>query len=160
MANPIRSWDTEWGFFYSPDGKHRAFMTQTRRGITVVLDGKPGPELQGAQNLLFSPDSAHLAYRARTDGNWFVVLDGQPGPLFENPGGLGIVSCDFSPDGRHLAYIAKHRSKELVVVDGKTGAEFDEVIRTDQYSGRLTFDRNGTVVYLAIKDNHLYRITQ
>ena len=53
----------------------------------------------------------------------------------------------FSPDGQLIAYAAKIGQETCAVVDGQEGPKFDDI-------------GEGTLVYLAVKDNHLFRVSQ
>jgi hypothetical protein len=57
----------------------------------------------------------------------------------------------FSADGKHVAYSVKNANKWSVVVDGKVGEDYGG-------TGPLVFNPDGTLEYVAVKDNTLYRI--
>jgi WD40 repeat protein len=143
---------------FSPDGTRVAYGAQTtqswlwwRTAWTVVMNGKAGPEyddLGEDTSVVFSSDGKHVAYAAQKGSKWVAVLDGQAGPEYDRVGGLA-----FSPDGGHLAYAAKDGPKSLVVLDAQTGPSCDGII-----CGGPTFNDDGSLEYLAIKDNSLYRV--
>ena len=155
---------------FSPDGSRVAYagLVTFGHGIAVV-DGQEQKIHVGAfqpriarnayawrhiakRHFVFSPDGKRLAYvnGLAGSGKGAVVLDGQPqapGVLFTQP--------TFSSDGRHFAHVIWVDQKWLLAVDGRsTPLEGDlyEVPRS------LAFQADGSLRYLAVKDNMLHRV--
>ena len=125
----------------SGNGQHIAYVTRNKGKLSVVADGKRGPECDGIVSpLSFSPDGMKLAFigvRQRSSSlddavarrRYFVVVNGEKGDEYELIKGKPI----FSPDGARVAMLAYKRSKlvgelfPLVVVDGRNGPSFVEL---------------------------------
>ena len=110
---------------FSDDGTHLAYTVRTGAKWRMVVDGKPGIELEwvDTRNALFSPDGKRLAYLAGANpyNKHFVVVDEQPGLTYET---INQRTLCFSPDGKHVAYEASlAQGDRVVVVDGKAGPE-------------------------------------
>jgi hypothetical protein len=88
---------------FSPDSKRVAYAADAVRGVTVVVDGKPGASLNDIANeyaLAFSPDSKHLAYLGvNADGTRVPMVDEKP---VGTPSRAGVPVLGFSPDSAHL----------------------------------------------------------
>jgi hypothetical protein len=135
------------------DGKERA--------LSGGLDGLSWPRQvdQTQERFAFSPNSRHLAYAAHEAGGQLcVVVDGVAGPKLSS-----CLKFTFSPDTQHFAYIAWADQKSIVVLDNKP-------IRTIQVldDGRtgwtnpnsFTFREDGSLQYLAVRDNRIYRVSE
>jgi hypothetical protein len=172
-GKPGKSYGDISDLIFSRDGAHYAYAGSTRSFENVlVIDGKerPVPEVgsltwmnQSTPNqhrFAFSPDGRHFAYagRAAGGGKPAVVVDGVAGPTIDS-----CLKFAFSPDSRHFAYVAWADQKSFVVLDQKP-------IRTIQLldDGRsgwtnpnsFLFREDGSLRYLAVKDNRIYRVTE
>ena len=141
------------GPMYSPDGKHVVYGARigaVRNGEKwfFVMDGKEGVHYDGIADPMFSPDSSRLAYLAQKGNQILVVMDGKEGASFD---AIPLRTLVFSPDSQHLVFKAQKGNKWVVVADGQSGAEFDVI-------GPLTFNADGAMEFLAIKQNTLYRV--
>ncbi len=152
---------------FSPDGSRVAYtgnLTVTEE--VAVVDGTSQkapagkfmprvPKAAGAvpSYFVFSPDGRRLAHVEQLldgSGQSVVVLDGTkqtPGHLFTMP--------VFLSDGRHFAYATWFNQKWLLSLDGKSLP-----IDGDLYEapGSLTFQDDGSVRLLAVKDNMLCKL--
>jgi WD40 repeat protein len=143
-----------WELTFSPDGKHIAYRADQGELAFAVLDGEPGLGYESVwEGLVFSPDG-RLTYTARKDGKVFVVIGRQPGPAY---GGEEIT---FSPDGRRIAFQTTvvgsggwSERKKSVVLDGQLGPEYEGIVE-----GGPTFQSDGSLEYLAIRSESLYRV--
>ena len=148
----------DWTLTFSPDGRHLAFAG-TRDGMNAVwLDGKAAPcdiPIVGTANygsVRFSPDSKRLAFSIKAAGpelHW--VVDGKAGP----GSNVALGQFDFSADSGHFAYILPRKQTDdvAIVLDGKVRAAYFTVP-----SGPV-FREDGTLEFLAVKDNALFRYT-
>lgn len=112
----------------SQDECHLAYVTGKERGVSVVHDGKAGPEYEmiHEEGPILSPDGKRVAYVVVTGNKSFVVADGKPGPLFDEQVGHARTGCPvFSPDSQHLAYRAKRDGKYFIVMDGEVSPPYD-----------------------------------
>jgi len=140
--------------FFSPDGRHTAYLVRVHEKLAVVVDGKQEKaydeyptfgRYQGSVDeeywfkLAFSPDSQRMAYAVESGDKSFAVVDGKEGLSYE----YATVSLPtFSTDSRRVAYAVQAVDKELlerqgisakagqksfVVVDGNEGRPYDTV---------------------------------
>jgi WD40 repeat protein len=108
---------------FTADGGHYAYIGQSDKGQSAVVDGKAGPAHQNVDALQFSPDGKHYAYQY-TDGDKFVVtLDGKTGPSYD---GVQPGSIQFTANG-NLAYSARKDTGYVAVVDGKKRGEAKQI---------------------------------
>ena len=140
--------------FFSPDGKHVVYWAQKGAKKLLVIDGQEGPEHDEIINgsLVVSRDGKRIAYMAMKGARQFVVVDGQAGAEWEN---IIRDSLSFSADCKHVAYGAVKALKVSVVIDGREGPWYDVMIQNGP-----TFHPDGSLEYLAIKENTLYRVQQ
>jgi Tol biopolymer transport system component len=104
---------------FTADGAHYAYVAQSDKGQSVVLDGKAAPPHQNVGALQFSPDGKHYAYQY-TDGDKFVAsLDGKAGASYD---GVQPDSVRFTANG-NLAYAAQKGAGYVAIVDGKERGE-------------------------------------
>ena len=124
--------------------------TSEKAGAYKIEYTRLGPTDAKAQNIAQSPDGRHLAHITFRDQKACVVVDGQAGAEYD-----GIVKGTplFSPDSKRVAYVAIKGEKSFVVVDHQACAEYYEILE-----GTLIFSPHGTLEYLAIRDNSLYRV--
>jgi len=125
---------------FSPDGQRLAYpLYSSRKGLTVVLDGKEGPLFDKITGLVFSSGSRRLAYTGvRVKSGWkekslgTVVVETQEGQVFEGPppweasvlaSSLLAKSVLFFEDARFLtsASIYLGDPRKLEVSPGGTG---------------------------------------
>ncbi len=71
---------------YSADGRHLIYGARKDKKWFIVLDNKPGPELDYKEITAptFSPDGKHVMYTGRRNKSWFVVTDGKAGPAYDS----------------------------------------------------------------------------
>jgi hypothetical protein len=155
---------------FSPDGSRVAYAgTAGINQSTAVVDGQEQKVPVGAfqpriarnahawrgvakRHFVFSPDGKRLAYvnGLASSGKGAVMLDGQPqvpGVLFTQP--------TFTRDGRRFAHVVWVDQKWLLAVDGRStpiDGDLYEVPRS------LAFQDDGSLRYLAVKDNMLHRV--
>lgn len=105
---------------FSPDGKHVAYVAQTRDSIFVVRDGVPGPGISAAttRGLVLSPDTRRTALVAVTGSRPHVVVDGVAGPETE---GIADGSLAFSPGSQRCLYVVQSGTQWALVIDGRRG---------------------------------------
>ena len=126
----------EYGFIFSPNGKHFAYVTKRNNKWLIVLDGKEMKEYDDVSYPTFSPDSKHFTYIA-TKGRgekYFVVLDGKEIKEYDSVADISFPI--FSPDSKHFAYCVdeviekpgRKEFKEFVVLDGKEIGSYDKVL--------------------------------
>lgn len=154
---------------FSPDGTRVAYAGNATATEDVSFvdgtsqKGRAGtfmprvPKVAAAMTMpryfVFSPDGRRLA-RVETllDGSGanVVLLDGAP----QTPGSLFSMPT-FSADGRHFAYAAWFNQKWQLSLDGKSMP-----IDGDLYEApnSLTFQEDGSLRFLTVKDNMLYRV--
>jgi hypothetical protein len=115
--------------------------------------GGPGGGPPGATGFTFSPDSRHFAYVGLSRGGMepteVVVRDHQLGRPYSQ-----ISKFTFSADSKHLAYATTTpQRKQIVVIDEQESREYDKIIQ-----GGPTFNPDGSLEYLAVRDGALFRI--
>ncbi|MGE5608514.1 MAG: hypothetical protein ACM359_04625 [Bacillota bacterium] len=132
------------GPFFSPDGKHLAYVV-AKEGDTaaVVLDGVEGKTFDFIGDVRFSPDGKRLACVAQRGSRSLVVIDGvEQGQYDRVEGG----SLTFSADGRRVAWVARRDNKQFIVVDGVEGRPYDRVL----YQDGLAFSDNQTIFAMGV----------
>ncbi len=139
----------------SPDGAHVGYVG-TRRGAAeekecLVVDSHVGPPLDGVDPPVFSPDGKSVGACERDARGCFVTIDGKQGPHF-----AGAANLAFSPDSEHFAYVAQEGSATFMVVDGVALKDAGSVIQIPP--AKTTFASDGSLTFLAEKDNSLYRM--
>lgn len=96
---------------FSSDSKRTAYLAGAAGGgVTLVVDGRPGPTFDSIESPTFSPDSKHIAFFAQRAGRWSLVKDATETPLTGTPDRLS-----FSPGGRHLAWLEQTRDGLFLV---------------------------------------------
>ncbi len=170
---------------FSSNGMRIAYLARKGAKWSVIVDGKQGPEYDGADYVSFSPDGEHLAFGAKVGTKWSMIADGKEGPQYDD-----IGDPVFSPDGKRIGYGAIKDKKFFVVMDGQEGTAYDEVgypvfspdgkriahqakkalkwiMVVDGREGQeydeiigngCSFRADGTTEYLAVKDKVLYRV--
>jgi protease II len=150
-----KAYDYVGSLTLSPNGKRIAYIAGTGRKRFVVVDGQEGKEYFDVISIAFSPDSRRVAYiAAATRKNRFIVVDEQEGKPYPDIEWDSIV---FSPNSKCLAYIVSTGNKMFVVVDGVEGNHYDSVV-TGKNGGKIVFDGNDSVKYLALKKYKIYLI--
>jgi len=167
----VGEWNSVDRLAFSPDGRHLALTTRMGDEATrVLLDGKAGPtfeEIPGPAT--FSPDGQRLAYAVK-QSEYGMVLDGKltvPDELAgitadeqERTAGVGSFSQvgwpAFSGDGRHLAYFGRVDSSHChLIVDRQAGPGY-----TLLDTSSPLFAPDGSLTYLAIRGDTLFRVTR
>jgi len=108
---------------FTAHGGHYAYVAQSDKGQTVVVDGKAGPPVQNIGALQFSPDNKHYAYQYMADEKFVVALDGKPRPSYD---GVQPGSLQFTAKGS-LGYSARKGSSYVAIVDGKERGEYQQM---------------------------------
>jgi hypothetical protein len=108
---------------FTADGGHYAYVAQSDKGESVVLDGKAGPPHQNVGALQFSPDGKHYAYQYTAGDKLVVALDGKAGPSYD---GVQPGSIQFTANGK-LAYAARKDTGYVTVVDGQERGESNQM---------------------------------
>ena len=167
----IGEWDTVESLSFGPDGRHLTLTAQKEgEASRVWIDGKAGPSLeQISGSPVFSPDGRRLAYAVgqREQG---IVLDGKmtvpeemAGITSDEQERIASMGCfsevgtpAFSTDGNHLAYSGcVNGSRWHLVVDRQAGPSYALAS-----SARPTFAPDGSLTYLAIRGDTLFRVTR
>jgi hypothetical protein len=94
---------------------------------TVVVDGKPGPAFDSADQNVFSPDGKHVAWIAKSPAGVKLAIDGRFAPV-----GAAARSPAFSADSRHVLWEEKIFNSWRVLCDGVPGPEHWGVRIADQ----------------------------
>jgi len=142
---------------FSPDSKRLVYVARAGSKWLITANGQTGPGYDDivGDSPVFSPTGNQLVYGAINELKVFAVADGQAGPEYDLSGSQASAVV-MTRDGRHLAYPVKKNKFVYVVVDGQPGPAFDSIVGFPP--GRLTFDPDGTLVYLATKENVLQRV--
>ena len=83
------------------------------------------------------------------------VIDGD-----EHPGGEFVSHLEFSDDSQHYAYtVTERRGREWMVLDGEAGPTFERIHGTSVSKG-VTFETDGSVRYIGVRDETVYRVIQ
>ena len=139
------------GIFFSPDGRHVAYVIGEwtdpepvlwrKARVAVVLDGTPGPLYDEVTFPQFSDDGRHLAYTARMGEQWMVVIDGKHSEPFDQlemrvSRSYPRIPYDFFGPGGRYAYAGKLNDRWHVVLDGVRRPAYPRV-------SDLTFSADG-----------------
>jgi WD40-like Beta Propeller Repeat len=156
---------------FSPDGGRLAYAGSTSMTNSVaVIDGQEHKMAVAAfqprlpkmirgwgmpleRTFAFSRDGKSLAYVAAASpqgGPGCAVVDGKP----QVPGHLFVLPA-FSADGKRFAHLAMLNQKWFLSVDGKAAAIDGEVYEAPN---SLAFQDDGSVRFLVVKNNMLYRV--
>jgi Tol biopolymer transport system component len=160
-------------FRFSPNSRKYAFISSAEpEGQAVVVGEQAGPLFpQVFGPLIFSADSKRLAYVAKRSSGYAMIVDG----LMTMPSEFRSIDaryaegdaergvCDeikaaaFSADGRHLAYKASQNGYggEHLIINHQAGPRYRWLSNNPP---RIAAD--GSVEYLAIKPDGLYRVTR
>jgi hypothetical protein len=150
---------TNYHLTFSPDNLHFGVVTEFGGRGRVIVDGQPGPEAKGLEEIHFAPVGGRFFYRT----GWSSVaadprrlaVDFEPAVDFYH-----MNWPVFSPDGQRLAYVAGKGDKYFLVVDGKTYAEcekYTQVVfspdsRRIAYSKLITNAKDGSNKYVVMLD--------
>ncbi|MDW8105025.1 MAG: hypothetical protein RMK92_08435 [Armatimonadota bacterium] len=150
----------------SEDGSRVAYVVQRGGQQFVVVDGKkegpydsvvsmlspfPAKGLSQMEPPQALPETSRegFGYVARRGNQWFVVVNGRRYGAYEF-----AYAPVFRRDGAHFAFAAQRKgSNVVVVVDGKEGPVYDYV------ASGPAFRRDGSLEYLAVRGEALYRVT-
>jgi len=110
-------------------------------GMRGPLVGLWPPVRAGSSN-------TRLGYAASDGSKWFVVVDGKRSAPYDH-----AFTPAFSRDGKHTAFVAVKRDNGLVVLDGKEGPQYDYI------AAGPVFRKDGSLEYLAVRGETLYRVT-
>ena len=148
---------------FSPDSRRTAYAARRARRAVVVVDGQEQPEYDdiGQGHPTFSPDGrvAYVGIRQekrllrRARGRHAVVLEGQVVGEYD---AVAAETPVFSADGQHMAYEATRDGRAIVVLDGREGSGHDGFVS----ACGLHFEPDGSVRYMAIKEQSFWRVTQ
>lgn len=158
------AWGHEWGgvgttgdgvrLFVSPDGKHIAHPVKTDQGMSIAVNGKPGPFFDRVWPPRFTP-RGNVVFAGRRGTEWFVVVQGEVHGPYRRPassfGGWPLLAVH--PEGTHTAWIEMlgvGRS-HVLYVDGKPRDRASWI----RY---LRYLPNGSLLYL--RRDHERRETQ
>jgi Tol biopolymer transport system component len=110
--------------FFSPNGKHLAYVAGRDRHWYFVFDGREGVSYDRIwdDTAAFSPDGKHVVFVAERNGKVFVVRDGVEGKEYAQ---IVDGTLRFSPDSSRLVYTAQRDGKQHVVIDGVEGLGYD-----------------------------------
>lgn len=89
-----------------------------------------------------------LGYAAAVGGKWFVVVDSERSAPYDR-----TFAPIFSHDGQHVAFRAVKGNKGLVILDGQEGPLYDYI------AAGPAFRKDGSLEYLAVRGDTLYRVT-
>lgn len=130
-GQPGPAYDSVEYVWFSPDGKHVAYVAQVGARECVILDGQPGAEYDQIPSFSwpFSPDSKHLAYPARKGDKCFAIVDGRPERQYDEISDFFVCA-----DGR-TAYAARKGGKWVAVVEGQEGPEYESITSLLQSAG-------------------------
>ena len=160
-------------FKFSPDSRKYAFISSAEpEGQAVVVGEHAGPLFpQVLGPLIFSGDSKRLAYVAKRSSGYAMIVDGlmtMPSEFrsigaryAEGDAERGVCgeikAAAFSADGRHLAYKASQNwyGGEHLIINHQAGPRYRWLSNNPP---RIAAD--GSVEYLAIKPDGLYRVTR
>lgn len=132
--------------FVSPDGKHVAHPAKTAEGMTIAVDGKPGPSFDRVWPPRFCRDG-EVAFAGRRGTEWYVVVRGKThGPyerLASGGWGGGWPLLAVHPAGEHVAWIdgTRRRRSQTLYVDGQAR----------DHASRIRYPRylpDGTLLYV------------
>lgn len=105
--------------FFSPDGKHLFFLSQTddsNQSWRLMMDGKPvTPAFEGVVFPTFSPDGSRwalVAPKPRQGNPSLLIIDGK------DPGYFG-ERVQFTPDNKRVVCVTGSGNKHAVLLDGK-----------------------------------------
>jgi len=134
---------------FSPDSKHLAY-TAKENGDWIVIKDKKKIERHSAivkTSLTFSPDSKHVVYAAASDSCIVIYEDAKPLTYHQ----MLVTPPIFSSDGKFLVYTIEEDKTQSVVVNGTIGQPYPAIISHN--GGRIVFDDNNSIHYLAVKDD-------
>lgn len=142
---------------FSPDGSRYACRALKGGKQMVILDGAPGPSVDGIpikDNFAFSPDGRHFIYVAFNEKSCTAMVDRKAvSQKFQF-----IESVRFSPDSTHFAYKARVEKKQSgqekwrVVRDGNPEAVYDKI-----FDLIFSYDSK-RLAYAAIKDKRMVMV--
>ncbi len=111
---------------FSPDSQRLAYVSKSRSGFTLVVDGSAGQgyERLFPETLRFSPDSSQVAVLTKSARGYSWLIDGTEGMTHD----AAPVELVFSPSGGGMAYIVKSDKRCVIVLNGKPLREHDEAL--------------------------------
>ena len=114
---------------FTPDSKHLICVSESPKGHSVLIDGKPVFTARQILAMHVPPAGNRLIYSLMhfsKDGlsneGTFLMVDGKPVEATLTKSGPPKVI--FSPDGKHYAAICGSNGSTFVVIDGKKGQEY------------------------------------
>lgn len=121
---------------YTPDSKHLICLSESPKGRSVLLDGKPLFTARQILNVYVPPvgsrlifELMHLNAQGSNEGS-FLLVDGKPAEATHTKDG-NITTVIFSPDGKHYAAVCGKTGNQFVVIDGKKGQEYFSIADKD-----------------------------
>ncbi|HCU36323.1 MAG TPA: hypothetical protein DGT21_13010 [Armatimonadetes bacterium] len=146
---------------FSPDAQRLAYWAALEGPAWVVVtDGRASQTWDGARiTPVFSPDGLHIAYgahRGKLRQDQYrarIVVDDEVGPACQM-----VSDPVFSPDSSHVAYAAFADGQSWMVFDGEAGPRYDAIPGPAVCSMSPVFRPDGTLEYLAVRADTLYRV--
>lgn len=131
-------YDYIWGFTFSPDSKHSAYVASKEEKEFIVIDGKEQQLMYDEiYHPVFTPDYKQVAYSAKNKGTWILVVNDKEITNYDD-----ISDYAFSPDGNNFAFAGQKNEKWFIILNGK------EQEMSYDWVGNIAFNPfNGQVVY-------------
>jgi hypothetical protein len=118
---------------FTPDSRHLICVSETPKGQTVLIDGKPFLATRAVLGVHVPPVGNRIIVaitQMNREGNAaegsVLVVDGKPVPTTLTSE-MTIKKVVFSPDGKRYAAVCGRTGSEFVVIDGKKGREYSSV---------------------------------
>jgi hypothetical protein len=145
--------DVEFG----ADGRMAYAGGEVPDGMYLVTEAGVGEKLYSVGPVGFSPDGKVMACPAALyDVGRGLMLNGElVGRTDLDPPYWGTADHRpiFSPDSKHVALAFRKDPHCVVVLDGIASPEWDQI-----WGDRMAFHGDGTLEYLAVQDNVIYRV--
>lgn len=113
------------GVEYSSDGQHYAYQVSDANRTSIVLDGVPGPHVQGILEYRFSPGGGRLGVIAEEGDEKLVFLDGK---LVAQVDGIGKGGIRFSSNGEHYFLAVRRGEVWSMLIDGEYEGQYAALI--------------------------------